>query len=213
METDKHYFTVGLFIIGIFIAAAFFSLWLGGTGHRDDIRYCIRFADSVSGLAVGDPVKYRGVDVGNVETMDIDPDDSRLVRVDVKLRKETPVKTDTRASLRLKGITGVVFVELAGESRDAPSLVSVTPPGQVPVIIAEKSSLNAVLDQLPKTLKKIDDIAGQMKKLMSDKNIAALSDMIGQLRSAAHNANDLTVSLKEDPSQLLSSHKKKEPAQ
>jgi phospholipid/cholesterol/gamma-HCH transport system substrate-binding protein len=65
-------------------------------------------------LAVGDPVKFRGIDVGTVKSMSIDPDNSRLVLVDVTLRKETPVKTDTRASLALKGITGVVFIELNG---------------------------------------------------------------------------------------------------
>ena len=58
--------------------------------------------DWVSGLAVGDPVKFRGIDVGTVKSMIIDPDNSRLVVVDVTLRKETPVKTDTRASLAMK---------------------------------------------------------------------------------------------------------------
>ena len=58
------------------------------------------------------PVKFRGVDVGTVKSIRIDPDNSRLVLVEVRLRKETPVKTDTRASLVMKGITGVVFIEL-----------------------------------------------------------------------------------------------------
>src|SRR5208282_3859602 len=112
METDKHYFYEGLFIIGFSIAAAFFAVWLGSTGRHDDVLYRIHFPDSVSGLAVGDPVKYRGVDVGTVKSLIVDPVDSRLVRVDVRLRKETPVKTDTRASLTLQGITGVVYIEL-----------------------------------------------------------------------------------------------------
>src|ERR1039457_6702074 len=114
METDQHYFFEGLFIIGFSVAAAFFAVWLGSTGRHDDVLYRIHFHDSVSGLAVGDPVKYRGVDVGTVKTMIIDPDNSRLVLVDVRLRKETPVKTDTRANLAMKGITGVLFIELNG---------------------------------------------------------------------------------------------------
>ena len=36
METDKHYFIEGLFIIGFSIAAALFVLWLVTSGHRDD---------------------------------------------------------------------------------------------------------------------------------------------------------------------------------
>ena len=116
METDKHYFIEGLFIIGLRVAAAFFFVWLASTGHRDDVLYRIHFAESVSGLALGDPVKFRGVDVGTVKTMAIDAADPRLVQVDVRLRKEAPVKTDTKASLKLKGITGVVFIELNGGS-------------------------------------------------------------------------------------------------
>ena len=110
MESDKHYFFEGLFIIGFSVAAAIFAVWLGSTGRHDDVLYRIHFPDSVSGLSVGDPVKFRGVDVGTVKTMIIDPDNARLVLVEVRLRKETPVKTDTRASLTLKGITGVVYI-------------------------------------------------------------------------------------------------------
>ena len=62
METDKHYFIEGLFIIGLTAAAALFFVWLSTTGHRDDVLYRIHFNESVSGLALGDPVKFRGVD-------------------------------------------------------------------------------------------------------------------------------------------------------
>lgn len=124
----------GLFIIILSLGAAVFAVWLSRSGHRDDVLYRIHFAESVSGMALGDPVKFRGVDVGTVKAMMIDAADPRLVEVDVKLRKETPVKTDTRASLKLKGITGVVFIELSGGSPEAQSLVDATPTGQIPEI-------------------------------------------------------------------------------
>ena len=43
METDKHYFLEGLFIIGLSVAAAVFFLWLANPGHRDDVIYRIHF--------------------------------------------------------------------------------------------------------------------------------------------------------------------------
>ena len=152
METDKHYFYEGLFIIIFSIAAAFFAVWLASTGRHDDVLYRIHFPDSVSGLAVGDSVKFRGVDVGTVKSMLIDPDDARLVLVEVMLRKETPVKTDTRAVLTLQGITGVVFIDLNGGDPAARPLLAVTPQGKVPEIPSEKSALNAMLDELLKFL-------------------------------------------------------------
>lgn len=176
METDKHYFFEGLFIIGFSIAAAVFAVWLGSPGRHDDVVYRIHFADSVSGLTVGDPVKFRGVDVGTVKSMNVDPDDSRLVRVDVRLRKETPVKTDTKASLELKGITGVVFIELNGGDPAAKTLLAVTPPDKIPEIPSEKTGLKAMLDELPKLVRKFSAIEDQVKKVVT--GVGALTDKV-----------------------------------
>jgi len=176
METDKHYFFEGLFIIVFSVAAAFFAVWLGSPGRHDDVLYRIHFPDSVSGLTVGDAVKYRGVDVGTVKTMIIDPDNSRLVLVDVRLRKETPVKTDTRASLALKGITGVVFIELNGGDPAAQTLLAVTPEDKVPEIPSEKTGLKAMLDELPTLVKKFSAIEDQVKKVVT--GVGALTDKV-----------------------------------
>ena len=176
METDKHYFFEGLFIIGFSIAAAIFAVWLASTGHHDDVIYRIHFPDSVSGLTAGDPVKYRGIDVGTVKSMIIDPDNPRLVQVDVRLRKETPVKTDTRASLELKGITGVIFIELNGGDPAAKLLLAVTPPGKMPEIPSEKTGLKAMLDALPKLVDKFSAIGDQAKEVMT--NVGALTNKV-----------------------------------
>jgi phospholipid/cholesterol/gamma-HCH transport system substrate-binding protein len=176
METDQRYFFEGLFIIGFSVAAAFFAMWLGSPGRHDDVLYRIHFHDSVSGLAVGDPVKFRGIDVGTVKSLGIDPDDSRLVFVDLRLRKETPVKTDTRASLALKGITGVVYIELSGGDPAAKTLLAVTPPDQVPEIPSEKVGLKAMLDNLPKLVDKFSAIEDQVKKVMT--SVGGLTDKV-----------------------------------
>jgi phospholipid/cholesterol/gamma-HCH transport system substrate-binding protein len=170
MESDKHYFLEGLFIIVLSVAAALFAVWLGSTGHNDDVLYRIHFPDSVSGLTVGDSVKFRGVDVGTVKSMALEPDNPRLVLVEVRLRKETPVKTDTRASLALKGITGVVFIELNGGDPAAQSLLAQTPKGNIPEIPSEKTALKAMLDDLPKLVDKFSAIEDQVKKVLTGLN-------------------------------------------
>jgi phospholipid/cholesterol/gamma-HCH transport system substrate-binding protein len=193
METDKHYFIEGLFIIVLSIAAALFFVWLASSSRRDDVIYRIRFAESVSGLALGEPVKYRGIDVGTVKTMAIDPANPRLVQVDISLRKNTPVKTDTRAVLKLKGITGTLFIELDGGDANAESLLAATPQGKVPEIPSEQSSLTTFLDQLPKLIEKFSSIEDQTKKVVSD-------------------VGGLTSKLKENPSLLLRRPKDKDPS-
>jgi len=191
MESDKHYFFEGLFIIVFSVAAAFVAVWLGSEGRHDDVLYRIHFPDSVSGLAVGDPVKFRGVDVGTVKTMINDPDNSRLVRVDVRLRKETPVKTDTRASLALKGITGVVFIELNGGDPAAQTLLAVTPPDKIPEIPSEKTGLKAMLDELPQLVGKFTAMA---------EKFTAIGD---QVKKVVTGVGALTDKVKDNPSLLL----------
>jgi len=176
METDKHYFFEGLFIIVLSVFAAIFAVWLGSPGRHDDVIYRIHFPESVSGLAVGDSVKFRGIDVGTVKAMLIDPDNSRLVLVDVRLRKETPVKTDTRASLAMKGITGVVFVELNGGDPAAKTLLAVTPGGKIPEIPSERTGLKAMLDELPKLVQKFSAIEDQVKKVVT--SVGGLTDKV-----------------------------------
>jgi phospholipid/cholesterol/gamma-HCH transport system substrate-binding protein len=176
METDKHYFFEGMFIIVFSLAAAIVAVWLGSTGRHDDVVYRVRFPDSVTGLAAGDSVKFRGIDVGTVKSMDIDPDNSRLVVVDMRLRKETPVKTDTRASLALKGITGVVFIELNGGDPAAKTLLAVTPEGSIPEIPSERTGLKAMLDDLPKLVAKFSAIEDQVKKVVT--SVGGLTDKV-----------------------------------
>jgi phospholipid/cholesterol/gamma-HCH transport system substrate-binding protein len=176
MEIDRRYFMEGLFIIAFALAAALFAVWLGSPGQRDDVLYRIHFPESVSGLTVGDPVKFRGVDAGTVKSIINDPDDPRLVQVDVRLRKNTPVKTDTRASLAIKGITGVIYIELSGGDKTAKPLLAVTPPDKVPEIPFQKSGLKAMLDELPKVVEKFMSIENQAKKVVTD--VGALTDKV-----------------------------------
>jgi len=189
MESDKRYFVEGLFVIGFSMAIALFFVWLTRSGNKDDVLYRIHFSESVSGLNMDDPVKFLGVDVGMVKSMTIDPEDPSRVKIDVMLHKNAPVKTDTKATLQFKGITGAYFIELNGGSAKAKLLVAATPPGEVPEIPAKKSAISTLMEQLPKVVEKFSAIEDQTKKVMTD--ISAV-----------------TAKVKENPSLLLRRPKK-----
>lgn len=190
METDRHYFFEGLFLIGFSIAIAVFAVWLGKSGSRDDVSYRIHFAESVSGMSVGDLVKYHGVDVGAVKTIALGPDDPRKVEVDVSLRKDAPVKADTRATLRMKGITGVLYIELTGGNPESPALQSPTAEGGIPEIPSERSSIAEILEKLPKLIDKFSAVGDRANSVLAD-------------------VKNVTTDVKENPSVLLWGSKKK----
>jgi len=193
MESDKHYFFEGLFILFFTIAAVFAFVWLSRAGHRDDVTYRIRFNESVSGMSLGDPVKFRGVDVGTVKSMALDASDPRRVQVDVRLRKDAPVRTDTKATLKVKGITGVVFIELNGGSANAQLLAEAASAGDVPEIPSEKSNLTTFLDELPKLTQKFSALETKAGKVVDD-------------------VGEVAKKVKENPSVLLRRPKEKAPA-
>ncbi|MBV8939329.1 MAG: MCE family protein [Alphaproteobacteria bacterium] len=184
MEPNKNYFLVGIFVLATVAASVLFALWLTGANRTEYYLYRIRFAESVSGLNVGSPVKFRGVDVGKVTQISIDPDNSNLVRVDVRIAEGTPIKTDTQASLKLQGITGAYYVELTGGSQDMPNL---KPPriGGIPEIPAKASDIAAIVNRMPELIDKATVVADQLSKLVNNENVAAFSDMMGHWKSIA----------------------------
>lgn len=209
METRKHYVMVGSFVLLCLLGIAAFSIWL--VGMYDDSQYVpyrIHFQESVSGLNVGGPVKFRGVQIGKVKSMAIEPANTRLIRVDISVLKTAPIKTDTVANLKLQGITGAVFVELSGSDPNAPALVS-NDKNNPPEITAELSTLNEIMDILPEILEKISHIAQQVDKVFNDKNISSLNDMVAQWQKISHDVGGLTRTLKEDPSKIIIPSKEK----
>jgi hypothetical protein len=76
----------------------------------------------------------------------------------------------------MKGITGVVFVELDGGDPAAKSLLAVTPDGKVPEIPSEKTGLKAMLDELPKLVQKFSAIEDQVKKVAT--SVGGLTDKV-----------------------------------
>lgn len=175
MENERHYFLVGIFVIGGALAICMFTLWLTSRDDSQYRAYRIKFAESVSGLSNGSDVKFRGVKVGSVQDIRIDPDDSRLIRVDIALLKTTPVKADTKANLKLQGITGIVFVELSGGNPAAADLVQNRE--DIPEIPAEQSSLNALIDRVPILLDKVAAAVDRINRLVSDENLAHANSM------------------------------------
>ena len=133
------------------------------------------------------------------------PVDFPTIQVVTQLPGANP---DTVASLKLQGITGVIYIELSGSSPEAAHLASNEDTGNPPEIPSVPSTLTTLMDMLPQILEKVSHISDQADKLFSNKNIAAISSMIGNMQKASKNANELTKELKENPTKLIFSPKK-----
>ena len=190
METRANYVFVGTSVLAAIVAILIFIFWLGRNQlNKHEDLYHTYFTGSVTGLSSGSPVRYRGVPVGTVGYIAIDPDNIEQIRVTLKLREHTPIKTDTVASLETAGITGGSYIELSGGTNAAPLLVSQN--GEVPVIKSENSGLQSVLDDAPKLLNKLNQLTDQANKLLSDENVKTISTTFDHLNSLSANLDAL----------------------
>jgi phospholipid/cholesterol/gamma-HCH transport system substrate-binding protein len=176
MDTKVNYAAVGVFVIGLgaVLIAAFLWLAAGGEVHRKFDLYQSLSIESVGGLDLNAPVKYRGVEVGKVRDIRLVPDNPQLVQLVYEIDHGTPIKADTVASLATQGLTGIAHVELSGGSPTSPPLVAHTP-GEVP-IIPTRPSLTARLEQvLTRVLASLDRTSQNINGVFSDENKKALT--------------------------------------
>lgn len=117
MATRAEKTKLGIFLtVSAFLMAGALAVLTGSEVWEERSKYVVKFRQSVSGLEPGAPVKQRGVRVGYVDSIKVDPENVELVEVWVKVNPGTPIKRDSKAYMNMQGITGLKFIELKGGS-------------------------------------------------------------------------------------------------
>lgn len=195
METRAGYIAVGAFVIAVTAAAFGFVLWLTGTdGGRRPVVYAIYFDGSVTGLQDGGVVRYRGVPVGTVTDIRIDPDNIERIRVLASLSADTPVKTDTIATLALQGVTGLAYVELTGGTQESPRIERADG-ARYPVIRSKTSGLQQIMEQIPAITERIVTVTERLAALLDDDNVNAITATLKNLQTLSRIVADRSVDL------------------
>jgi phospholipid/cholesterol/gamma-HCH transport system substrate-binding protein len=152
-------FLVGLFvIIGVALLAGAI-IWIGVTGYfQSGTTYVTYFNESVQGLQRDSVVKYRGVDVGRVESIRIAPD-NRLVVVVMKINMSGDLAKTAVAQLTSAGITGIMFIDLDYRKPGAPDLSpKLTFPSEYPVIPSKPSEYASIISGVNEVVTKLNAI-------------------------------------------------------
>ena len=185
MEREANYAAVGAFVVAVIVLAGLFVYWYSDArDHRDYARYEVYFDGTVSGLSRGAPVRYLGVDVGRVNNMNIDPRDSSRVQVIVDIDSMAPISTKTIAELSLQGVTGVLFIDLI-QSSGSRRLIPPVPSLKYPVIRSARSNFDVFLSSLPDLIGVASDVIERAGVLLSDENIAKISNTVNNIEKAS----------------------------
>jgi phospholipid/cholesterol/gamma-HCH transport system substrate-binding protein len=197
--TATNHWKLGLFVllaVGTMVATLF---WLGARRFRRESFAAISYFDeSVQGLDVGSPVKFRGVTVGTVSDITIAPDHRHVqvtadmyvdALVRLGLRTGAPrsgeefIAPNLRVQLASAGITGVRFIQtdfFDPERYPPPHLPFEPPWNYVP--------------SAPSTLKNVEEMAVELMNrlpMLADRAKDTLADMKKTLGSIDRLAAEL----------------------
>ena len=165
MESRANYALVGLFTLAVLAAAFGFVYWFnsGGAGRRESVR--VIFTGTVTGLGRGSSVLFNGLRVGEVTSIELQPDDPRRIYAVIQVASTTPLREDTRARIEAQGLAGVVALQLIGGAPDAPVLTA--KPGEpMPTIIAERSELQDIIETVRNVAQKADTMLTSLDGLI-----------------------------------------------
>ena len=159
MARRKSNFMIGLFVTtGIVIGVAAF-IWIGASQYFEKGSFYVTYFDeSVQGLQVDSRVKYRGVDIGKVQSIGV-ASDHKLVEVVMKIGLKGETWKNLVTQLRAAGITGIVFIELDRRNMEDPILM---PPPEMeiryPVIASQLSQGKQMLTSVDRIMSRIEQV-------------------------------------------------------
>lgn len=182
MESKVNFTIVGLFTLLLGAALVAILLWLGTNGRYQKTYdpYYVYMSESVSGLNLNAPVKYRGVEVGIVSGIALDPSNSERVRLMLNIEHGTPVKEDTVAVLRTQGLTGIAYVELSGGSLQSP-LLKPKSTEKYPVIRTGPSLMTRLDSALTGLLASVNSVAHNVNAVMDEDNRRSFKHSLAQI--------------------------------
>lgn len=194
METKAPHVIVGLFVVLLSAGVVAFLIWAAKLqlGESRDV-YRIYLTGSVTGLQEGSAVRYRGIPVGSVSDVRIDPTNISRVLAEIKIKPETPVKSDSVATLEMQGLTGGSYIQITGGTEAAEPIARAE--DGPPIIPSRPSTLAAMVDSTPELLDRGAELVSRVSALVSDENRAAITATLKNVERASGDIADASAGL------------------
>jgi len=176
METRSNQVLVGSITLGLVAALVLFIVWLSSVTGGGEKKYDVFFQQSVEGLAKGSGVTFSGVPVGQIESINLEPQSPQFIRVRISVSEDTPVLEGSTVTIRGVGFTGVSQIQIdppenppPGQPRRARREIrcpeanpqSECPYG-VPVIPTRPGALGQLLNTAPELLERVSTLTERL---------------------------------------------------
>ena len=194
MEDRSHALVAGLFALLLGFSAVAALWWFGGKQELSS-EYLVLTQKSITGLTPQAQVRYRGVRVGRVEAIDLDPNDVSTTLIRIGIRKNIPVTRGTTAKLGYQGVTGIAHVQLEDSGKDA-ALLSASD-GGLPRIAMQDSLIQELSDVGGETLRNARDFLASANQLLSPENRQSIARTLANLETTTGNAKEASAQLRQ----------------
>ncbi|MCO4842463.1 MAG: MCE family protein [Yoonia sp.] len=185
METRANFVMIGAFTLAGLAGLMGFFLWFAQVElDRQFAYYDIRFS-SVSGLDNASDVRFSGLGVGQVVDVRLTPERDGTILVRIEVDGETPVRTDSIATIESQGVTGVSYVGIDAGTPTAPLLVS-KGEGDIPEIIAGRSMLQSLSEDAPQLLERTLVVVDELGQMLSEDNATRIDNILINAEQASN---------------------------
>ena len=195
MENRSHALMAGLFTLLLGIAAVASIMWFGG--KREVLKdYLVVTKQNVTGLSPQAAVRYRGIGVGKVQSIWLDPNDVRNILIRISIRESVPVTRGTTAKIGFQGITGIAHVLLEETGRDT-TLLESNDEDELPRLAMQQSLIEELSEVGGETLRNARDFLTNANQVLNAENRQRISKTLANLEATTGDAQAALTQLRQ----------------
>ena len=194
MESQSHSLIAGLFVILLGLGGIAGALWLGPDKGPARLPIDLLTTHSVAGLKVDAPVRFRGVDVGRVDSISFDPRQAGEIRVRVSVDPAAPISRSTYAKLSYQGITGVAFIQLDDEKGKSSEPLPLSRE-KVAQMELQASMLERAETDIRDVLLKAARVADRLDELLNEQNQKRVMALVDSFERTSERYGELARNL------------------
>ena len=184
MESRAYALVTGLFVLGIAGCIVLWAQWLAKVPIARS-PYRVVSTVPVSGLNPEAQVRYRGMGVGRVNAIGLDPKDPRRILISIDVDNNIPVTRGTYAQLGMEGITGIAYVHLLDTYRDMePAAKSADGTAELPL---KPSFFDALSDDAEGAMRDARELMANVNALLNPDNRKRIGTTLASLERIAAN--------------------------
>lgn len=182
LEAKTNYTIVGLAVLLLTSGLLATVLWLSVGLHNKEYKtYAVYLHEAANGLSEEAPVKFSGVKVGYVKSIELNHKDPQQVILLLNIETHIPITDSTYAQLISQGITGTSYVGLSAKSSSLTPLKRAR--GYPYPVIPSKPSLMTQIDiVLREVSDNINKVSEEIKNVFNRENQHNLQKTLNNLQ-------------------------------